>query len=91
VAAGGRGPNIRFYLAGTPTLYNEFTPSDLRLTGGARVTVKDLNGDLIGDELVLASGPGGSPVVARFALPNLTPLGERTDYPVDFMGGIFIG
>ena len=90
VVGAGRGSQVRFFNGQTGELVREFATPDLNFAGGTRVAVKDQDGNGTGDVLILATGPGASPAINRYALPGLTQIDTRSEFPADFLGGLFV-
>ncbi|HVK16056.1 MAG TPA: VCBS repeat-containing protein, partial [Fimbriiglobus sp.] len=56
-----------------------------------RVSTDDTNGDGRTDRLLVASGPGTSPIVRRYELSNFARVDDLMNFPADFLGGLFVG
>jgi hypothetical protein len=39
----------------------------------------------------MATGPGDIPRIVRFNLTTMTRVDELLDFPLDFLGGIYVG
>lgn len=58
-------------------------------TGGARVAVGNVDPTNAGDEVVVAAGPGGQPLVRVYAVTG-TLLGEASVFDAGFSGGVYV-
>lgn len=91
IAAASSGASVVVFSGPTPTLATTIPVSDPQPTGGLRLATKDTNNDGLGDQLLMATGPGDLPRVERFDLTTMTRIDEIMDYPLDFRGGLYIG
>jgi len=104
VAGGGPGGGPRvFAIDGKSLLPNgnkvelaNFFSGDINSTGGVRVVVKDLDGDIFAD-IVAASGDMAAPQIIQYAgkglVPNSIPteLGQLPGLSVGSRGGFYVG
>ena len=56
-----------------------------------RVATDDTDGDGRTDRLLVASGPGTSPMVRRYDLSTFARVDDLLNFPADFLGGLFVG
>ncbi|HET6576381.1 MAG TPA: choice-of-anchor Q domain-containing protein [Fimbriiglobus sp.] len=56
-----------------------------------RVATDDADGDGRTDHLLVASGPGTTPVVRRYDLSTFARVNDLLNFPSDFLGGLFVG
>lgn len=80
----GGGPRVTIYQSPSFTVVaNFFALDNPNFRGGARTAVGDLNGDGVND-LVVAAGPGGGPVVEVYDGNSMTAGGFTTKLIGDF-------
>jgi subtilisin-like proprotein convertase family protein len=56
-----------------------------------RVAAADSTGDGVRDRLLVATGPGTPPLVRRFDLSTFARIDDLTNFPEDFLGGLYVG
>ena len=87
--SGGGLTQVNVYDARTNALLGILNPFGGRSTLGVTVATGDVNGDGI-EDIVVASGRGGKPIVEVYDGRNLRKLGSFEAYSTTFTGGVSV-
>lgn len=80
---------VRVFDIHTGNLKFELSPFGFGFTGGARVATGDINLDGV-EDIIVGSGPGGTPTVAIFNGLNGSLMTSFFAYDPRFAGGVFV-
>ena len=91
-AGAGVGSSVRVFRGDSNGIQlTGFFLADPVSAKSVRVATDDINGDGRSDRLLVASGPGTSPMVRRYDLSSFARVDDLVNFPANFLGGLFVG
>lgn len=85
----GRPTQVNVYHPTTHHLIGIINPFGQHHTGGARVATGDVTGDGV-EDIIVAAGPGGLPIVKVFDGVSLREIRSFMAYDQNFQGGVYV-